>query len=132
EPQPVRGSLTPRLGGRAEGSALQARPPRGGSDGANHGAGQTFQPNAFVHEAYLRLGGWPLSAAESPGCPNHHSTATAQRFAATATADPELDPQGLRSSTYGFLVSDRSSRWRSSCSGYWPTHSGWSCQKNGS
>src|SRR5271163_4356929 len=31
-------------------------------------------------------------------------TATAHRFAATATADPELDPDGSRSSTYGFLV----------------------------
>src|SRR5687768_12289783 len=28
--------------------------------------------------------------------------ATVARLAATATADPELDPQGLRSSTYGF------------------------------
>ncbi len=32
-------------------------------------------------------------------------TATAQRLAATATAEPELEPEGLRSSAYGFLVS---------------------------
>src|SRR6266480_2025185 len=32
-------------------------------------------------------------------------TATAQRFAATATAEPELEPEGLRSSAYGFRVS---------------------------
>src|SRR5262245_11521325 len=31
-------------------------------------------------------------------------TAAAQRLAATATADPELDPDGFRSSTYGFRV----------------------------
>src|SRR5438046_10767811 len=31
--------------------------------------------------------------------------ATAQRFAATATAEPELEPEGLRSSAYGFRVS---------------------------
>src|SRR4051812_14380262 len=31
-------------------------------------------------------------------------TAAATRLAATATADPELDPDGLRSSAYGFLV----------------------------
>src|SRR5215813_10302590 len=31
-------------------------------------------------------------------------TAIAIRFAATATADPELDPDGLRSSAYGFFV----------------------------
>jgi hypothetical protein len=31
--------------------------------------------------------------------------ATAHRFAATATADPELDPDALRSRIYGFLVS---------------------------
>ena len=30
--------------------------------------------------------------------------ATDARLAATATADPELDPHGLRSSTYGFFV----------------------------
>jgi hypothetical protein len=30
--------------------------------------------------------------------------ATAQRFAATAVPDPELDPHGLRSSAYGFFV----------------------------
>src|SRR5260370_4262335 len=30
--------------------------------------------------------------------------AAAQRFAATATADPELDPEGFRSSAYGFFV----------------------------
>src|SRR5258706_10781082 len=30
--------------------------------------------------------------------------ATAHRFAAAATPDPELDPHGLRSSTYGFFV----------------------------
>src|SRR5262245_50961785 len=30
--------------------------------------------------------------------------ATAQRFAATATPDPELEPQGFRSSAYGFRV----------------------------
>src|SRR5437588_8264009 len=30
--------------------------------------------------------------------------ATAQRFAATAPPDPELDPHGLRSSTYGFFA----------------------------
>src|SRR5439155_21751938 len=29
-------------------------------------------------------------------------TATAQRFALTDTADPELEPDGVRSSTYGF------------------------------
>src|SRR5207342_3373125 len=29
-------------------------------------------------------------------------TATAQKFAAVAPPDPELDPEGLRSSTYGF------------------------------
>src|SRR5689334_16043601 len=29
-------------------------------------------------------------------------TATAHRFADTATPDPELDPEGLRSSAYGF------------------------------
>jgi hypothetical protein len=29
-------------------------------------------------------------------------TAAAPKFAETATADPELDPHGLRSSTYGF------------------------------
>lgn len=29
-------------------------------------------------------------------------TATAQRFAATATAEPELDPDGVRSRAYGF------------------------------
>src|SRR5262249_18742681 len=32
-------------------------------------------------------------------------TAAAHRFAATATADPELDPHGLRSSEYGLRVS---------------------------
>src|SRR5439155_16563760 len=32
-------------------------------------------------------------------------TASAQRFAATATADPELEPEGLRSSAYGRRVS---------------------------
>src|SRR4029077_1027340 len=32
-------------------------------------------------------------------------TATAQRFADVAAADPELDPDGLRSRTYGFFVS---------------------------
>src|SRR5262245_10149113 len=31
-------------------------------------------------------------------------TATAARLADTATPDPELDPDGLRSSAYGFLV----------------------------
>src|SRR5690348_3613227 len=31
-------------------------------------------------------------------------TASAQRFEATAAPDPELDPQGFRSSTYGFFV----------------------------
>src|SRR5579884_215937 len=31
-------------------------------------------------------------------------TATAARFAEIATPDPELDPHGLRSSAYGFLV----------------------------
>src|SRR5947199_3443083 len=31
-------------------------------------------------------------------------TTTTQRFAATATADPELEPEGLRSSAYGFCV----------------------------
>src|SRR5439155_4649962 len=31
-------------------------------------------------------------------------TASAQRLAATAAPEPELDPQGLRSSAYGFLV----------------------------
>src|SRR5262245_24586466 len=31
--------------------------------------------------------------------------AAAQRFAATATPEPALDPEGLRSSAYGFLVS---------------------------
>src|SRR5579871_6305152 len=30
--------------------------------------------------------------------------ATAARLAATATADPELEPDGFRSSAYGFLV----------------------------
>src|SRR5256885_3337375 len=30
--------------------------------------------------------------------------ATAQRFAAIAAPDPELEPHGLRSSTYGFFV----------------------------
>src|SRR6516162_10836988 len=30
--------------------------------------------------------------------------ATAQKFAETATADPELDPQGFRSSAYGLRV----------------------------
>jgi len=30
--------------------------------------------------------------------------ATAHKFAETATADPELDPHGLRSKTYGFFV----------------------------
>src|SRR5712691_4704123 len=30
--------------------------------------------------------------------------AAAVRFAATAAPDPELDPDGLRSSTYGFFV----------------------------
>ena len=30
--------------------------------------------------------------------------ATAHKFAETATPDPELEPQGLRSSTYGFFV----------------------------
>ena len=28
----------------------------------------------------------------------------AHKFAETATADPELDPQGFRSKTYGFFV----------------------------
>src|SRR5262245_52980771 len=32
-------------------------------------------------------------------------TATAHRFADTATPDPELDPHGLRSRAYGFFVS---------------------------
>src|SRR5271163_2959977 len=32
-------------------------------------------------------------------------TPTAARFAETPEPDPELDPQGLRSSAYGFLVS---------------------------
>src|SRR5437763_16963142 len=32
-------------------------------------------------------------------------TATAHRFAATATPEPELEPEGLRSSAYGFFVS---------------------------
>src|SRR5207302_10899729 len=32
-------------------------------------------------------------------------TATAQRFAATATAEPELEPEGSRSSAYGCRVS---------------------------
>src|SRR5690349_13806716 len=31
-------------------------------------------------------------------------TAIAQKFAATAAADPELDPQALRSSAYGLCV----------------------------
>src|SRR5205823_13594925 len=31
-------------------------------------------------------------------------TAMAARFAAVAAADPELDPEGLRSSAYGFFV----------------------------
>src|SRR5438477_11522337 len=31
--------------------------------------------------------------------------AAAARFPATATPDPELEPDGLRSSAYGFLVS---------------------------
>ena len=31
-------------------------------------------------------------------------TATAHRFAAIAAPEPELEPQGLRSSAYGFLV----------------------------
>src|SRR5688572_19409072 len=31
-------------------------------------------------------------------------TAAAARFEATATADPELEPEGLRSSAYGFRV----------------------------
>src|SRR5436305_15244331 len=31
-------------------------------------------------------------------------TAAAHRFAAAATPDPELDPDGLRSSAYGFFV----------------------------
>src|SRR5437588_10588627 len=31
-------------------------------------------------------------------------TASAARLAATATADPELEPDGLRSSAYGFFV----------------------------
>jgi hypothetical protein len=31
-------------------------------------------------------------------------TAITQRLAAVATADPELDPDGLRSSAYGFFV----------------------------
>src|SRR5215467_3537173 len=31
-------------------------------------------------------------------------TAAAQRFAETATPDPELEPQGFRSSAYGFTV----------------------------
>jgi hypothetical protein len=31
-------------------------------------------------------------------------TATVQRFAETAAPDPELDPQGLRSSAYGLCV----------------------------
>src|SRR5215207_7595515 len=31
-------------------------------------------------------------------------TAATHRFAATATPEPELDPHGLRSSTYGFFV----------------------------
>src|SRR5262249_10997562 len=31
-------------------------------------------------------------------------TATAQRLAATATPEPELEPHGLRSSEYGFFV----------------------------
>ena len=31
-------------------------------------------------------------------------TAAAHRFAATATPEPELDPQGLRSSAYGLRV----------------------------
>src|SRR5581483_4203035 len=31
-------------------------------------------------------------------------TAAAQRFAAAATAEPELEPDGLRSSAYGFFV----------------------------
>jgi hypothetical protein len=30
--------------------------------------------------------------------------AIAHKFAETATADPELDPQGFLSKTYGFLV----------------------------
>src|SRR5829696_676343 len=30
--------------------------------------------------------------------------AAAHKFAATATPEPELDPHGLRSSAYGFLV----------------------------
>src|ERR1700686_1432327 len=32
-------------------------------------------------------------------------TPATQRFAETAAPDPELDPHGLRSSAYGFLVS---------------------------
>src|SRR5947209_20191190 len=31
-------------------------------------------------------------------------TATAHKFAATATADPELEPDGFRSRAYGFRV----------------------------
>src|SRR5437667_12863117 len=31
-------------------------------------------------------------------------TASAQRFAPVAAPEPELEPQGLRSSAYGFLV----------------------------
>src|SRR5207244_12923453 len=31
-------------------------------------------------------------------------TAAAARFAATATPEPELDPEGLRSNAYGFFV----------------------------
>src|SRR2546428_10090141 len=31
-------------------------------------------------------------------------TATAHKFAATATAEPELEPEGLRSRAYGFFV----------------------------
>ena len=37
-------------------------------------------------------------------------TATEQRFAATATADPELEPHGLRSTDYGLAHLDYSNR----------------------
>ena len=46
---------------------------------------------------------WPAPATRSTRLVSV-PTAAAARFAATATADPELEPEGLRSSAYGFRV----------------------------
>ena len=85
---------------------------RGGvGDGARHRAGVSWlwaigMMPAPAEEADRRLDAdersWPARATRSTRSVSV-PTAAAARFAATATAEPELEPDGLRSSAYGFL-----------------------------